>query len=203
MKKLLPYTSAIVLVVIGVLFGAVLAGDNVIAQRVADLTGSGTPGRIAKWTSSTVIGNSSISEDKKGVVNIANGIRFPDGSVQTTASTDSHFRQIKFTLAPGLTSPATDFPVQDAPVRLEISTNEIAEFLNGVIIINPPLLATGVVAQSSLTGRTGIAGAFATPELDGTVRITFVVGPSGITVRSYNAQFVTSPTIEFTINMWY
>jgi hypothetical protein len=74
------------------------------------LSGSGTPGQLAKWTgvagsNTYVLGNSTIFEDKFGKVGIGTttptslltvagmiettlgGVKFPDGTVQTTAAT--------------------------------------------------------------------------------------------------------------------
>lgn len=75
--------------------------------------GSGTIGRLTKWTGFTsgnsVIGNSTIFEDKNGLVGIgtdtptsrltvagtihslSGGVKFPDGSVQTTSATGTLF----------------------------------------------------------------------------------------------------------------
>lgn len=67
------------------------------------VTGGGSAGQVAKWTSAATIGDSGISEDKFGKVGIgtnaptskltvqgtiettSGGVKFPDGSVQTTA----------------------------------------------------------------------------------------------------------------------
>jgi hypothetical protein len=77
------------------------------AVQVAGVTvsGSGTSGRIAKWSSANSIADSVVTEDKYGKVGIGTdlptsrltvrgmiettlgGIKFPDGSVQTTAQT--------------------------------------------------------------------------------------------------------------------
>ena len=69
----------------------------------AAIAGTGTQGRLAKWIQGTVLGDSGIFEDKFGKVGIgtgtptslltvqgvietrAGGIKFPDGTVQTTA----------------------------------------------------------------------------------------------------------------------
>jgi hypothetical protein len=73
------------------------------AGSTTPVTGSGTAGQLTKWTSTNTIGDSSISEDKSGNVGIgttapasrltvagviestSGGVKFPDGTVQTTA----------------------------------------------------------------------------------------------------------------------
>ena len=79
------------------------------------VTGDGTLGRLTKWTgftsSNSVIGDSNIFEEKFGKVGIGTttptslltvqgmiettlgGIKFPDGTVQTTAALSSIFRR--------------------------------------------------------------------------------------------------------------
>jgi len=70
----------------------------------ADLTGGGTEGQIPKWTGAATLGDSVIREDKFGRIGIGTaaptskltvhgmiettlgGIKFPDGTVQTTAA---------------------------------------------------------------------------------------------------------------------
>ena len=77
-------------------------------QPSALTSGSGTPGHLGKWITSTFLGDSSITEDKSGNVGIgtpaatstltvgglietlAGGIKFPDGSIQTSAGALSH-----------------------------------------------------------------------------------------------------------------
>src|SRR5438045_2059949 len=86
MKKVLRYFSSIVVVTVGVLIGAILAGNNVVAQKLAALTGVGTPGHLAMWVDNKgSLGNSSITEDKFGNLTIQGSIKFPDGSVQSSA----------------------------------------------------------------------------------------------------------------------
>ena len=85
-----------------------------VAAGTTAVTGSGTAGKITKWvgntTSSFVVGDSSITEDKFGNVGIgtglptskltvqgtieslAGGFKFPDGTVQTTAGMGSIVR---------------------------------------------------------------------------------------------------------------
>jgi hypothetical protein len=84
-------------------------------QQPATLTssGSGTPGHLGKWITSSFLGDSSITEDKLGNVGIgtpaassaltvgglietlAGGIKFPDGSIQTSAGALSHDDTLK------------------------------------------------------------------------------------------------------------
>jgi len=86
------------------------AAQTTPANQPAALTatGSGTPGHLGKWITTTVLGDSSITEDKSGNVGIgtpaassaltvgglietlAGGIKFPDGSIQTSAGALSH-----------------------------------------------------------------------------------------------------------------
>src|ERR1700742_2385170 len=67
-------------------------------------SGGGTPGQITKWTSASTLGDSVISEDKYGKLGVgttmpgskltvagtiettAGGVKYPDGTVQTTAA---------------------------------------------------------------------------------------------------------------------
>jgi hypothetical protein len=73
------------------------------AGSTTPVTGSGTAGQLTKWASANTLGDSSISEDKSGNVGIgttgpasrltvvgviestSGGVKFPDGTVQTTA----------------------------------------------------------------------------------------------------------------------
>ena len=78
-------------------------GRTTQMATAAALTGGGTAGQVAKWTNASTVGDSGISEDKFGKVGIgttaptskltvqgtiettSGGVKFPDGSVQTTA----------------------------------------------------------------------------------------------------------------------
>jgi hypothetical protein len=85
----------------------------VTPMAASQVSGSGTVGRLSKWTglttSSSVLGNSTIFEDKFGMVGIgtdtptsrltvagmihalSGGYKFPDGTVQTTSASGSLF----------------------------------------------------------------------------------------------------------------
>jgi hypothetical protein len=74
-----------------------------LASLCATAQTSGTPGKIAKFKSSTTLGDSAITEDKdgrvgigtslptskltvQGVIEALSGFKFPDGTVQTTSA---------------------------------------------------------------------------------------------------------------------
>src|SRR5215813_1703376 len=78
--------------------------DNLQLTAGTPVTGSGTVGRISKWLSLNSVGDSNITEDKFGKVGIGTstptspltvqgmiettlgGLKFPDGTVQSTAA---------------------------------------------------------------------------------------------------------------------
>jgi hypothetical protein len=84
------------------------AASQPTIQPSAPTSGSGTPGHLGKWITSSFLGDSSITEDKSGNVGIGTpsgtstltvgglietlmgGIKFPDGSIQTRAATLNH-----------------------------------------------------------------------------------------------------------------
>ncbi len=79
------------------------------ASATTVIIGSGTPGQLVKWTSSTLVGDAVISEDGSGRIGIGTtaptskltvqgmiettlgGYKFPDGTVQTTAFNPGQF----------------------------------------------------------------------------------------------------------------
>lgn len=79
------------------------------ASATTVIIGSGTPGQLVKWTSSTSVGDAAVSEDGSGRIGIGTttptskltvagmiqttlgGLKFPDGTVQTTAFNASQF----------------------------------------------------------------------------------------------------------------
>jgi hypothetical protein len=93
--------------------GPIFSITPAAANQNYPVTGNGTAGRLTKWTgftgSSAFIGNSTIYEDKHGLVGIgtdsptsrltvmgliesmSGGFKFPDGTVQTTSATGALF----------------------------------------------------------------------------------------------------------------
>lgn len=146
-KKWLPHIPSLILVAISFLAGSVLTGNNAIAQKITALSGSGTPGRLARWTSSSGgLGNSGVSEDKNGNLTLGGSVKFPDGSVQTTAST-SHER-LTFNLALGQ-SRVIQVPIDSYPF-------EVSVFVTGIVeesIAKPPLLLAVWIARDPQTGK--------------------------------------------------
>src|SRR5688572_27739741 len=116
MKTIIKLTTTLVLTVIIVITGWAQQRTQMIQKTgtvapqagTAPVQGSGTPGRLAKWTgvdgsNSFALGNSAIFEDKFGNVGIGTttpsskltvqgmiettlgGYKFPDGTIQTTS----------------------------------------------------------------------------------------------------------------------
>src|ERR1700742_1915791 len=106
-KKMLTFVG-------GLVFGVLLVTNSSIAQKIASLTGSGTPGRLAKWTSDSSLGNSSLSEDKNGVVSLK-AVRFADGSMQQTAIGETVTRN-QYTVSPDQVI-SFPLPALDTPIR--------------------------------------------------------------------------------------
>src|SRR5213592_4363352 len=90
------------------------SGGNIQPAATNTVTGSGMPGRLSKWVGTTgsstfVLGDSNIFEDKFGKVGIntasptspltvqgmiettLGGVKFPDGTVQTTSAAGALF----------------------------------------------------------------------------------------------------------------
>jgi hypothetical protein len=131
MKEIKSSVFATTLVFCGLIIGLLLSSNSTIAQRIAAITGNGTTGHLAKWVNSSgALGDSKITEDKDGNISVAGGIKFPDGSLQTTASTNSHLNQTKFTISLGQTH-NIELPVLDSPVRIEISITNMVTKNNG------------------------------------------------------------------------
>jgi hypothetical protein len=179
---LLPSTTARTKTASGLKAGLMpMAGPNF------QVVGSGTLGRLTKWTgftSNSLIGDSTIFEDKFGMVGIgtdsptskltvagmiqslSGGIKFPDGTVQTTAGLGSIFLDATLRGNGTLGSP---FGVA-IPLNLTgsaISNNVLtvvntAEFSDGVSSFGGPSGGRGVVgfggSGNSSPGGDGVVG---------------------------------------------
>jgi hypothetical protein len=133
------------------------------AGTTADLSGGGTIGQIPKWTGAATLGDSVMSEDKFGRVGIGTtaptskltvqgmiettlgGLKFPDGTVQTTAALSGGGVSVPLVLSGDVTG---------AVLKATNLTGVGAEITGGVGG------STGVVVQGGLNlgnpGGTGI-----------------------------------------------
>lgn len=166
MKRFIPHISSVVLVTVGVLIGSTLTGNNAIAQKLAAITGSGIQDHLAKWINNTGgLGNSGISEDKQGNLTIGGSIKFPDGSVQSSASTGgtgtslaSHHQELTLVGQPS-EQVSFELPRKDFPVQIDISTSVIVEQLpicnspNTTTLTSPPVTVSMLIALDSSTGK--------------------------------------------------
>ncbi|MEW6210102.1 MAG: hypothetical protein AB1631_17175 [Acidobacteriota bacterium] len=162
------------------------------------VSGSGTSGRLTKWTSATTLGDSSITEDKFGKVGIGTtsptslltiegmietrlgGIKFPDGSVQTTAGgIVVHNDTLSGEGTPG------------SPLGLAIPlilTGDVDNG-NGVITVTntaaggPALFAVGGLANNNIGGGSGLLS------LGGT---GFSTSPGGVGLVGFGGSATTS-----------
>jgi hypothetical protein len=136
------------------------------------VVGSGAIGRLTKWTAFTsgnsVIGNSTIFEDKFGMVGIgtdtptsrltvqgliesqgAGGVKFPDGTIQTTAGVSSIFHDQTLTGNGTAGSPlgianggvGTPHLADNAVIAGKIASGQVVKSLNG--LTDQVLLAAG------------------------------------------------------------
>lgn len=224
MKYYSPQLSLVLLVVIGLILRADVTGSNVFAQKNASIAGSGTPGRLAKWTSTGTLGDSLISEDKTGVVSVPSGIRFPDGSVQTSAPVGtslSHHQELTLLAQPS-ESLSFDVPRKDFPVRIDISTSVIVEqFIpcNGTqtsTITSGPFSESTTAVLDSSSGRIAAASVSLGGDVywsahlganRATGRMEIFVGscptPDRANCCDTTPQFVISGPITYHVSMWY
>ena len=135
--------------------------QNFSAAAAVSVTGSGTPGRVSRWTgvsgaTTYVLGDSNIFEDKFGKVGIGTttptspltvqgmieitlgGLKFPDGTVQTTAFNSS---QVVRSLN-GLTG----------DVQLAAGANITITPAGNTLTIAAPNVLTAVAHNATLTG---------------------------------------------------
>jgi len=182
-----------------------MAGASLMVQ------GGGTLGRLAKWTGFTstnsIIGDSTIFEDKFGKVGIgtdtptsrltvagliesigSGGIKFPDGTVQTTAALITVFHDASLTgdgnqamplgIAPlGVqTSHLANLAVTDA----KIASGQVVKGLNG--LTDQVLLAAGANITITPSGNTlTIASPTSDPALTAFQKqVDFIVDDGGI-----------------------
>jgi hypothetical protein len=214
MKRLLPHISSVVLVTVGVLIGSVLTGNNAIAQKLAALTGSGTPGQLAKWTSQTAIGNSTVSEDKNGLVSVASGIKFPDGSIQTTGEgVSNHHQELTFVVSPQeqLTVP---LPKLDRPVRVEVGIAPTQARPCPTCPVRPsgPIIMSGVYYYDTALAQVVVARVvlpFSGADFcslqpsDVCGVLSTIQAMPVIVVGLYDPSVVVSPSVRYSVSLWY
>jgi trimeric autotransporter adhesin len=122
------------------------------------VTGSGTIGRLSKWTSPMTLGDSVVFEDKFGKIGIGTitptspltiqgmvettlgGYKFPDGTVQTTAALATVFHDASLTgtgtaasplgIAPG--GVGTSQLANNAVTALKIASGQVVKSFNGL-----------------------------------------------------------------------
>jgi len=142
------------------------------AAAATTVTGGGTAGQVVKWTSAATIGDSGISEDKYGKVGIGTtaptskltvagaiettigGVKFPDGTVQTTAFSvqsspplQPFAKEIAATF-PGNGTSATAMFTVPAGKRLVIETVSLLIFLPSGQNYDSVSIATSVGGQT-------------------------------------------------------
>src|SRR5262245_746095 len=139
------------------------------------VTGSGTPGRLARWagvsgSSTFVIGDSNITEDKFGKIGIGTqtptslltvqgmvettlgGYKFPDGTVQTTAGLASVFHNAT------LTGNGTAASPLGVAVPLELTGSAVG--VNSILrVTNTGSSGTGMIGVGGPGSGTGVFGA--------------------------------------------
>ena len=138
-------------------------------------SGSGTTGRIAKWTNSTLLGDSNIFEDKFGKVGIGTttptsqltvqgmieitlgGLKFPDGIVQTTSAANA-----LLTVAHDATLAGDGTAVSPLRVAVPLILQGSVDNGNGVITVTntaaggPGTFTVGGAASDTIGGGSGL-----------------------------------------------
>jgi len=178
-------------------------GHNAAARPVLNLSGSGTGGRIPKFTLTGLsLTNSVISEDSNGRIGIgtltpgsaltvagviettSGGIKFPNGTVQTTSAAGSLFQVNRDATLKGN---GTDSMPLGVAVPLILS-GDVSNG-NGVITVTntaaggPAVFATGGVANATLGGGSGLLA------LGGT---GFNTSPGGVGLVSFGGSASSS-----------
>ncbi len=170
------------------------SGQQAASPVVATVSGGGTPGQITKWISLSTLGDSLIFEDKFGKVGIGTktptslltvqgmiettlgGMKFPDGTVQTTAALSSIFHDA--TLAGNGT---TATPLSIAPGG--VGTNQLAN--NSV---TAPKIASGQVVKS-------LNGLFDQVTLQAGQNITITPTANTLTIAASGASVLHDDTL--------
>ncbi|HKS39748.1 MAG TPA: hypothetical protein VJX74_03990 [Blastocatellia bacterium] len=135
----------------------------------------GTTGRIAKWTNSTLLGDSNIFEDKFGKIGIGTvtptsqltvqgmieitlgGLKFPDGTVQTTSAANA-----LLTVAHDGTLAGDGTIASPLRVAIPLILTGPVDNGNGVITVTntaaggPSLFGVGGTANATIGGGTGL-----------------------------------------------
>ena len=132
--------------------GTRIGKDGASAARPAiNFSGFGTTGRIAKFEDRKVLGNSVITEGSKGRIGIgtetpgsaltvageiestSGGIKFPDGTVQTTSAEMALFQVNHDATFAGNGTTASPISIADGGVtRPKIATGQVVKSLNGL-----------------------------------------------------------------------
>ncbi len=196
--------------------------DKQPAAAVTDVSGSGTSGQIPKWTgtfgtSSFVLGNSIISEDKFGNIGIGTtaptakltvrgmiettlgGLRFPDGTVQTTSATGANFALVHDTTLTGNGTSVSPLGINIVHDATLMGSGTVASPLGIKLPLN--LTATGNGIGINVTGGAGCIPLFGFGSCDAIVAqggsfgigVTAIGGPDG--GEGLNARGLKGPGI--------
>jgi hypothetical protein len=157
------------------------------AETTAELTGSGTIGQIPKWTGAATLGDSVMTEDKSGRVGIGTklptskltvqgmiettlgGLKFPDGTVQTTAAVSGGGVSVPLVLSGNLSGPvlkATNIAGTGAEINGGIGGSTAVVAIGGLNLGNPG--GPGITAAGGAGFNTGGIGGIGVVALGGT-----------------------------------
>ena len=170
------------------------------------VTGSGTPGRVSKWTgvsgsSTYVLGDSNIFEDKFGKIGIGTpaptslltvqgmiettlgGVKFPDGTVQTTAALSSIFHDASL-MGNGTAS---------SPLGIANSGVQTAHLANNAVTSAKLANATAVRNLNGLTDNVQLA-AGANITITPAGNTLTVAAPNALTTVAHDATLTGNGT---------
>jgi hypothetical protein len=137
----------------------------------ASVSGGGSTGRLAKWTSLSTLGDSVLYEDKDGRIGIgtslptsrltvlgmieslSGGIKFPDGSVQTTAASSTVVHDASLTGSGTPNSPLGIAPNGVNTTHLSNGAVTAGKIANGTVVrsLNGLTEQVNLVAGSNIT----------------------------------------------------